>query len=328
MNMASLSPQDFANARPVAQHCAELTDRGPRPEERAELLNLWRRDLAMELAIELAPLLSGGKLHVTLEEPDLITGGEVFERIGPAAANCLLRVGEGDQTALLSLDLATAIALTDRSFGGAGTVPADVPSQLPRSAAMLIEQFGATIAQTVVMASGAAEHVRGDVLVRSESVSRLKPFASDEKVSLFKMSLAHAEDGHWSVLFAVSNDRLDSLLPGMNPVRPRGARSERHNDPAKGPFGQMPLTLEAILSEFEMSLDGLERLRPGDEIPLLVARDLPLRIGDSLLGHGTIGSLDNHMAVRLKNLARVGDAAEPVDRAGEIQADGYQGDTT
>ena len=143
-----------------------------------------------------------------------------------------------------------------------------------------------------------------------------------------KCALAHGEDAQWSVLFGVSSDRLDSLLPGMNPARPKGARTRRQGDPANGPFGQMPLTLEAVLSEFEMSLDGLERMRPGDEIPLLVARDLPLRIGDSLLGHGTIGSLDNHMAVRLKNLAPVGDATGQADRAGEYKADGYQGDTT
>jgi len=124
----------FADARPLAQHCAELTWRGPRPEERAENVSAWCRDLGKELAQELGQLFSGGKFKATVAEPEMICGKDVFERIGKVAVNSLLRCGEGDQTMLFSLDYATAIALTDCSFGGDGAIPQDAPEQLPRSA--------------------------------------------------------------------------------------------------------------------------------------------------------------------------------------------------
>ena len=116
MSMEGAFEQTFADARPVAQHCAELTWRGPRPEERAEHLSSWCRDLGPELAQELSQLLSGGKLSVTIAEPETKIGQEVFDQIGPVAVNTLLRCGDPDQTILLSIDYSTAVALTDASL--------------------------------------------------------------------------------------------------------------------------------------------------------------------------------------------------------------------
>ena len=93
MNLAQTSPEELAGARPVAQHCAELTANGPQPEERSEHLRSWCRDLGLELAGELEQLFSGGKLQVNVSQPEMLAGRAVFEKIGPVAVNCLLRCG-------------------------------------------------------------------------------------------------------------------------------------------------------------------------------------------------------------------------------------------
>jgi len=80
---------EFAAASAAAQHCRELTTRGPRPEERAVLLAAWRRDLARLLAEELSALLSGDRLEVSVSEPEALAGHAVLARIGPVAANSL-----------------------------------------------------------------------------------------------------------------------------------------------------------------------------------------------------------------------------------------------
>ena len=125
---------DFAALRPAAQHCRELTQRGPRPEERAVLLAAWRRDMARMLAEDLSALLSGDRLDISVSDAETLPGHEALARIGPVAANSLLRCGTSAETALVAFDFPTAIALTDRSFGGEGRIAADTPDQLPRSA--------------------------------------------------------------------------------------------------------------------------------------------------------------------------------------------------
>lgn len=300
--MAGTLASDFAGARAVARHCAELTWRGPRPEERSEHLSAWCRELAGELAQELGQLFSAGKLHVTLSGPEMVSGQEVFDRIGPVAVNSLLRCGASDQTVLLSLDYATAIALTDCSFGGEGNPPDQVPAQLPRSAAMLVEQFAAMTADVIALSRGPGVAARGDVLVRSESVTRLKPFSAEVEVALFRLTLAQGAFAEWNALLAVAGDRLEGLLPGMAAALPPGPGPARPGDGCSGAMGEVPLSMRAVLSEFEMSLERLESLAPGDEIALTMPREVPLRLGEQLLALGAVGTLDDAMALRITRM--------------------------
>lgn len=312
MNMAGTFADDFAFARPVAQHCNELTWRGPRPGERDGVIEAWTRDLAGELSQELGQILQGDKLEVTINGPQAMTGTKVFEKIGALAVNSLLRIGSGDQTVLLSLDFSTAIALTDRSFGGDGLMPDNAPSQLPRSAGLLVEQLGAQIAQVFDMARGTGDPARGDVLVRSESVVRLKPFSAEAEISVLDLTLAQGTDVEWKMLIALPSERLEELLPqaGLN----RTASDEA--SPKSGdPYNLLPLPVEAVLSEFEMSLARLQRLAPGDEISLNIPRELPLRIGADVFAFGVPGTQDNQMALRLTSVPHrfAGSGAAPTE---------------
>ena len=88
---------------------------------------------------------SGDRLEVSVSEPESHSGSAALACIGPVAANALLRCGVSGETALLSFDFATAIALTDRSFGGNGKQAGHAPDQLPRSAALLVDEIAATI---------------------------------------------------------------------------------------------------------------------------------------------------------------------------------------
>ncbi len=291
----------FANARPLAQHCAELTWRGPRPEERAENISAWCRDLGTELAQELAQLFSGGKFKVTISEPEMLPGNDVFERIGKVAVNSLLRCGEGDQTMLFSIDYPTAIALTDCSFGGDGAVSEDACEQLPRSAGMLVEKVAAIFAQIIAMSNGSAQYSGGDVLVRSESVTRLKPFSAAAQVAFFRVTMAMGDKAQWSAALAVENDRLATLLPGST-SKLKSPESQAPSDGTSGAFAAMPLPLEAVLGEIDMPLGRLETLAAGDEIPLVIPRELPLRVGEKTFAHGTLGTLENRMALRVTRL--------------------------
>lgn len=312
---------DFTSVRVAAQHCRELTERGPRPEERAVLLTAWRRDLARILAEELSGLLSGDRLDVSVSEPESLPGREVLGRIGPIAANALLRCGVQAETALLAFDFATAVAMTERSFGGEGAVSLSAPEQLPRSAALLIDEIAATIAQAITRASlgdgalpaGAA--LTGEVIVRSETAARLKPFDPEGAALLFTLTIANREGCEWRALLAVAAERMERLLPAPGRGPAPGVRRPRR-DPANAavaPFAAIPMPLHVVLAEIDLSLVRLQALAPGDVLPLAVGRQVPLMLGDRLLAHGSIGTLDDRMAIRLTRFP------EPVSTQGVAQ---------
>jgi len=316
---------EFAAARAAAQHCQELTAhgmaRGPRPEERAALLSAWRRDLARILAEDLSPLLSGDRLEVTVSEPESLSGKAALARIGPIAANALLRVGglggASGETALLTFDFATAIALTDRSFGGDGMLTASPPEQLPRSAALLAEEIAAIIAQAVTRASlgdeapPAGAMTSGEVIIRSESAARLKPFDPDAGAVLFTLDIANAEGCEWRCLLVVAADRMERLLPVPGRAQPHsGSRTLRPPaSAAAAPFAAIPLPLHVVLAEVDLSLVRLQALTPGECIPLTMGRQVPLMLGDQPIAHGSIGTLEDRMAIRLTRFPAEGTAS-------------------
>jgi flagellar motor switch protein FliM len=295
---------DFAPARVAAVHCPELVNRGPRPEEAAALMAAWRRDCARLLADDLSGLLSGDRLDVTLSEPERLSGADALRRIGPLAANSLLRAGASGETVLLSFDFATAIALTERSFGGDGRITSAVPEALPRSAALLIEEAATMIAGALTRASfgdmpppaGAA--TRGEVIVRSESAARLKPFPLDAEALVFTLDIANRQGAMWRGTLAMAAERMVRLLPGGGrAARPRGPRT-----PATGmsaPFAEVPLPLHVVLAAFDLSLARLQTLKAGDTIPLAMGRHVPLMVGETVLAHGSVGTADDRMAIRL-----------------------------
>lgn len=297
----------FAPARAAAVHCAELTNRGPRPEESAALMAAWRRDLARLLADDLSGLLSGDRLDVSITEPERLTGADALRRIGPLAANSLIRCGASGETALLSFDFATAIALTDRSFGGDGRVTGNVPEALPRSAALLVEETATMIAGAITAVSygdmppPAGAGSRGEVIVRSESAARLKPFALDGEALFFVLEIANRKGCMWRAALGISAERIARLLPGGGRrLRPRTPRQPA--SPLAAPFAGVPLALHVVLAEFDLSLARLQNLAPGDTIPLAMGRQVPLMAGETLVAQGTVGTAEDRMAIRLTRI--------------------------
>lgn len=311
---------DFAAVRPAAQHCRELTAhgaaRGPRPEERAALMTAWRRDLARLLAEDLSPLLSGDRLEVSLPEPETLSGTAVLERIGPVAANALLRCGVAGETALVAFDFATAIALTDRSFGGDGKRTEPAPHQLPRSSALLVDEIAAIIALGITRASlgdavpPAGAEPASEVIIRSDSAARLKPFAADAEVLLFPIAIANRAGAEWHCLLAVAADRMERLLPvpGRTGALPVRREPRKPASPLAGPFSGVPLPLHVVLAEVDLSLARLQALAPGDRLPLAMGRQVPLLLGDKPIAHGSIGTLEDRMAIRLTRFPAEGPA--------------------
>ena len=69
----------------------------------------------------------------------------------------------------------------------------------------------------------------------------------------------------------------------------------------RSPYGDVPLTLSATLVDMTIGFRRLCALRPGDILPVAVARSVPLKADGKTIAHGTIGESDDRIAIQITN---------------------------
>nr|WP_268958963.1 FliM/FliN family flagellar motor C-terminal domain-containing protein [Novosphingobium aerophilum] len=71
-------------------------------------------------------------------------------------------------------------------------------------------------------------------------------------------------------------------------------------DPLSEPFGDLPLQLSAILVDMRMSMATVAAIEPGMVLPVAVARQVPLRLGQATVATGTVGAADDRVALQIR----------------------------
>jgi flagellar motor switch protein FliM len=69
--------------------------------------------------------------------------------------------------------------------------------------------------------------------------------------------------------------------------------------PADAPFAALPVEVCAVIVDMQVPFSAIAALAPGDILPVQVARAVPLRVGDAIFAHGTIGAVDERVAVQI-----------------------------
>ena len=66
---------------------------------------------------------------------------------------------------------------------------------------------------------------------------------------------------------------------------------------------QVRLPVKTVLARPNLRISELMALKPGDVIPINIARHLPLIVGDRVYAHGTVGEQDGAAAFMIEKLA-------------------------
>ncbi len=304
MKMALDIDRSFTAERVAAQHCEELTMRAASPEERAEQASYWCSAIAEYVAGETGQLIQAAPLRVTVEGPQTVSGARALEQIGLGGVNCLLRCGGEDRTAVFSVETGQAIALTDLSFGGIGTTPESLPERMPHSAMLLVEQIAGQFAQAAAHSSGDSDEQGGQVVLRSENAKRIAPFGKTDQVAVFILAISASQDRIWRATIAMPEALSDILIQAA--MGSTASADKQKCDTSKSAFTAIPFSLTAALAEFELTVDRLKQLAPGDEIPLAIGRNVPLFVNDLPFANGTIGSSGDRFALQLKSIKGIG----------------------
>lgn len=291
--------------RTAARHCPELLGAAPVMTDLAPALSLIGERLTRGLAAGLARLSGGEPPIVRAGLPMDATLSSIAGEIEGLAAHSLMGMGASSLPILTIFDGAPVFRLVDRAFGGPGEVPDPLPDGFPLSAELLLARIEGCVADALTSALAGAGAPRPDhaddhrvrPLRRDTSLRQLDPFPAS--ADLLTLSLEIEEPGivPWSLTLALPTETLEAALAApQHPVRQRRAASP---DPSAEPFASMAMEVTAVLVDMHLGMTRLAGLRPGDVLPVAVARSVPLQVGGRTLASGTIGEIDDRVAVQV-----------------------------
>jgi flagellar motor switch protein FliM len=267
-----------------------------RTEERDLLPEFGRlgERLARLLGPALAAVGAGSAPEIRVAGVERRSGGELASALDRLAAHALLAPGTGKHRLLLSIDGAALLAQLDRAFGGTGEVAGKLPATLPLSADLLAQRIELALADHLTQLIGLPQPLA--VFERDVSYASLAPFRDSDPLAVLSLEVRERGGQPLALTLATRTDSLAALLPSTE-VRKRAP--ERKSGPFDEPFGEITLTLEAVLSEMRIPLSRIAALEPGQTLAIPVARAVPLRIGGTLVARGTVGELDDRVALQI-----------------------------
>ena len=288
----------FIAHRMAAQHSPELL--GPTTPSLSELtpaLAQLAERLAGTLAAGLQRLSGGDAPRIRPAAPCLLAAQAQDDAVRTLATHAVLGIGPERHRVRLTCAAAPVFRLVDRAFGGRGTVPDPLPEAFPLSAELLVARLEQTLAGALQSALGGGA-LTVLPLERSTRVDQLEPFAPNDAVSVLAMTIEEPGCEPWELSLAFPQTTLAALFAGREHKRDR-ARTPVTPDPMSEPFAALPITLTAVLVDMALPFTRLAALRPGDVIPVAVARSVPLKAGDRTIATGTIGDFEDRIAVQI-----------------------------
>jgi flagellar motor switch protein FliM len=175
-----------------------------------------------------------------------------------------------------------------------------MPRELTLSAELMVGRIETLLAQQLRAALGPDV---GDIRPLRRAATRSDLNAVPDDMPLAKLALTVREGARaaWTLKIALPIAALADLIgfAAQRSAGPRRAPAVPHD----APFGDMPLTVRALLVDIPLPLAALGALEVGQVLAVPVARNVPLRIAGSVIGHGTIGAVDDRVAIQLTQLS-------------------------
>lgn len=284
--------------RPVAQHCPELLRAAPGAEELLPLLTRAGERLTRPLLAALAPFAGGKGLAVKAKPARTSTLDDIAMFAPDLAANSLIGVGADSLPLLATLDAAAVLRMVDRTFGGRGEAPSPLPAEFPVSAELMIVRLETILIRELAEVLLPDQPEALQPLRRNGNLNLLEPFARDATVAHLELDVTEPGGDTWQVSLAVPLPTLGALF-GAAPQRTVAVRHPMA-DPLSEPFGDLPLQLSAVLVDMRMSMATVAAIEPGMVLPVAVARQVPLRLGQATVATGTVGAADDRVALQIR----------------------------
>lgn len=287
--------------RALAQHCPELLKGSVSQPDRKQAIAEWLSELSAAFGEELRSLLIGPRPVVAAEHMGAQTAASLEQSLKDGHIHYLVSGGGAPSRVVAAFDIKTALALTDRLFGGSGTVPEQMPERLPQSASFAVERVVRALVRSV---DALAPDTLSDATIQShQSLARLEAFPRGDYCC--NVTVTIEQDGFEAVTMSllILEAELHALVDGKPAAGKREASAAHVERVRQAPFNSIPLEFRAALAELQLPLEQIAGLKPGQMIPLALRRDVPLLMDDRCFANGTVGTIDDQVALRLTQIS-------------------------
>lgn len=206
--------------------------------------------------------------------------------------------------AICVVDGGLLLALLDLFFGGTGDEPATLPREFSPAAEALAERFGTGIAQALETAWEPLARAAFSVGHCEASAANLSGIDAEDVVIVTRFGVARgdAKPVFVDVLYPVATLKPHGTeLTGKVVAKPAEPDTQWQTALTRAAM-TVRMPVRSVLAEPVVSLQRLMALKPGDVIPIDFGNDVPVKVGASLLGTGTVGTSNGKAAIRLTKL--------------------------
>ncbi|CAM4155914.1 Flagellar motor switch protein FliM [Novosphingobium lubricantis] len=286
--------------RAIARHDAALLRPGPNVADLVPALARMSERMARILRDALVPLLGGAEPQVASMKPSETDFADFCSEIPRLAANSLFHIGNAPFMATIEGE--NVLRLVDRAFGGPGDTPGSLPKEFPLSADLMIGRIEQMLGSCLAQALGAAAGGTIRAVRRDTSLAQLQAMPDATRIASLAFNVTEPGRMPWGIALAFPFDTLAQVFAhgesSRPPRAPRGPAS-----PVDAPFGDVPVEVSAVLVDMRLPLAAISRLEAGQVLPVSIARNVPLAIGGKTYAHGSIGALDDCVAIQINTLS-------------------------
>lgn len=292
--------QDFAIVaeRTLASHSPALVRSGPADAELIAALGRSAQRLVRSLRAGLARMCGGDAPEVKIDSPREYTGDDVIQ---PGQCLYSLYTLAPARTRMVSvIEAETVLRLVDRAFGGPGEAPRPIPRELPLSADLMAQRIEAVLAAELMPMLPGAHAI--NPLRRDGDWREILPWPTEARVAMITIAVTEGTRAPWTIRVFLPIAALGELT-GLGTVRTPAPAARGAADPTDEPFADMPIGLTALLVDTRIPLRTVSRLEVGQVLNLPIARTVPIVAGGHPIAGGSIGAVDDRVAIQISQLA-------------------------
>lgn len=283
-------------SRPLAAHSSALLRPGPAAADVMAALGEATRRMARALRVPLGRLVGGDALTVTIEPPREASAGDLEDEFGWQVFSAY-QAEPGAVPLAGAIDTGAVLRIVDRAFGGNGEMPRAMPRDLPLSADLMVQRIETLLGEALARALVDPARLTIRALRRDTRFAALHPFAATTRVALIDIAVTEGTRAPWPIRLGLPLAHLPALT-GLTPEAPPRPRTGPA-DPLAAPFATLELPIAARLVDTRLPLRVVSQMHVGQVLNLPITRAVPLITGATTLAHGTIGAVDDRVAIQI-----------------------------
>lgn len=209
--------------------------------------------------------------------------------------------------ALCVLDGKFVLELLDLFFGGTGAAPAALPGEFSPAAEAMIARIGDMVASPLKAAWEPMARFDFVPLRVEVNPSMIADLDGDDAMVVTRFGIA---TGNGKPVFLDLVYPVSALKPHAPSLTAKVLGKSAEPDPAwRNELTRAAMTIRfpirSVLAEPVVKLQMLMDLKPGDVIPITIAGDVPVMVGNDRLGCGTVGTSNGFAAIQLTSITRI-----------------------